>query len=71
MSVQSCLVGVVVPDPEVLPGFAKDLGCLGSMEELCKNTVMFLCSVFTQTQSICVMVPVQSIITVSGIKMIP
>lgn len=49
--VQSCLVGVVVPDPEVLPGFAKDLGCLGSMEELCKNTVMFLCSVFTHKLS--------------------
>uniref|UniRef100_A0A3B4Z9S0 Long-chain-fatty-acid--CoA ligase n=1 Tax=Stegastes partitus TaxID=144197 RepID=A0A3B4Z9S0_9TELE len=37
-SLQSCLVGVVVPDPEVLPGFAKDLGCHGSIEELCKKT---------------------------------
>lgn len=36
---QSCLVAVVVPDPEVLPGFAKNLGCQGSIEDLCKNTV--------------------------------
>uniref|UniRef100_A0A8C4H4N8 Long-chain-fatty-acid--CoA ligase n=1 Tax=Dicentrarchus labrax TaxID=13489 RepID=A0A8C4H4N8_DICLA len=34
----SCLVAIVVPDPEVLPGFAKNLGCQGSLEELCKNT---------------------------------
>uniref|UniRef100_A0A8C4H2G7 Arachidonate--CoA ligase n=1 Tax=Dicentrarchus labrax TaxID=13489 RepID=A0A8C4H2G7_DICLA len=39
-SLQSCLVAIVVPDPEVLPGFAKNLGCQGSLEELCKNTVM-------------------------------
>lgn len=38
---QSCLVAVVVPDPEVLPAQAKGLGCSGSMEELCKNLVMF------------------------------
>nr|XP_046233496.1 long-chain-fatty-acid--CoA ligase 5 [Scatophagus argus]XP_046233498.1 long-chain-fatty-acid--CoA ligase 5 [Scatophagus argus] len=37
-SLQSCLVAIVVPDPEVLPGFAKNLGCQGSIEELCKNT---------------------------------
>uniref|UniRef100_A0A8C4H305 Arachidonate--CoA ligase n=1 Tax=Dicentrarchus labrax TaxID=13489 RepID=A0A8C4H305_DICLA len=37
-SLQSCLVAIVVPDPEVLPGFAKNLGCQGSLEELCKNT---------------------------------
>lgn len=36
-SLQSCLVAVVVPDPEVLPALAKGLGCSGSMEELCKN----------------------------------
>ncbi|XP_075896542.1 long-chain-fatty-acid--CoA ligase 5 [Nelusetta ayraudi] len=36
-SLQSCLVAVVVPDPEVLPAQAKGLGCSGSMEELCKN----------------------------------
>ncbi|XP_041818012.1 long-chain-fatty-acid--CoA ligase 5 isoform X1 [Chelmon rostratus] len=37
-SLQSCLVAIVVPDPDVLPDFAKDLGCQGSIEELCKNT---------------------------------
>uniref|UniRef100_A0A4W6CBZ4 Arachidonate--CoA ligase n=1 Tax=Lates calcarifer TaxID=8187 RepID=A0A4W6CBZ4_LATCA len=37
-SLQSCLVAIVVPDPEVLPGFAKSLGCQGSIEDLCKNT---------------------------------
>uniref|UniRef100_A0A3Q1F3Q7 Long-chain-fatty-acid--CoA ligase n=1 Tax=Acanthochromis polyacanthus TaxID=80966 RepID=A0A3Q1F3Q7_9TELE len=36
-SLQSCLVAIVVPDPEVLPGFVKDLGCHGSIEELCKK----------------------------------
>ncbi|XP_047466026.1 long-chain-fatty-acid--CoA ligase 5 isoform X2 [Mugil cephalus] len=36
-SLQSCLVAIVVPDPDVLPGFAKRLGCQGSIEELCKN----------------------------------
>nr|XP_055032489.1 long-chain-fatty-acid--CoA ligase 5 [Misgurnus anguillicaudatus] len=36
-SLQSCLVGIVVPDPEVLPGFAEKLGVKGSMEDLCKN----------------------------------
>ncbi|XP_029953858.1 long-chain-fatty-acid--CoA ligase 5 [Salarias fasciatus] len=36
-SLQSSLVAVVVPDPEVLPGFAKNLGCHGSIEELCKD----------------------------------
>ncbi|XP_037547160.1 long-chain-fatty-acid--CoA ligase 5 [Nematolebias whitei] len=37
-SLQSCLVAVVVPDADVLPGLAKSLGVQGSMEELCKNT---------------------------------
>ncbi|XP_008312348.1 long-chain-fatty-acid--CoA ligase 5 [Cynoglossus semilaevis] len=37
-SLQSCLVAVVVPDPDVLPDFAKSLGCQGSIEELCKRT---------------------------------
>ncbi|XP_013888177.1 long-chain-fatty-acid--CoA ligase 5 [Austrofundulus limnaeus] len=37
-SLQSCLVAVVVPDADVLPGFAKRLGIQGSIEELCKNT---------------------------------
>ncbi|XP_030629483.1 long-chain-fatty-acid--CoA ligase 5 isoform X1 [Chanos chanos] len=36
-SLQSCLVGIVVPDAEVLPGFAENLGVKGSLEELCKN----------------------------------
>ncbi|XP_044130478.1 long-chain-fatty-acid--CoA ligase 5, partial [Bufo gargarizans] len=33
----SCLVGVVVPDPEVLPDFAAKLGVRCSFEELCKH----------------------------------
>ncbi|XP_054454365.1 long-chain-fatty-acid--CoA ligase 5 isoform X1 [Anoplopoma fimbria] len=37
-SLQSCLIAIVVPDPEVLPGLAKNIGCQGSFEELCKNT---------------------------------
>uniref|UniRef100_A0A3B5K7M3 Long-chain-fatty-acid--CoA ligase n=1 Tax=Takifugu rubripes TaxID=31033 RepID=A0A3B5K7M3_TAKRU len=37
-SLQSCLVGVVIPDPEDLPSFAKKLGVQGSLKELCKNT---------------------------------
>uniref|UniRef100_A0A8D0A536 Long-chain-fatty-acid--CoA ligase n=1 Tax=Sander lucioperca TaxID=283035 RepID=A0A8D0A536_SANLU len=41
-SLQSCLIAIIVPDPDVLPGFAKNLGCQGSFEELCKNTVMLL-----------------------------
>ncbi|KAJ8386585.1 hypothetical protein AAFF_G00169110 [Aldrovandia affinis] len=36
-SLQAFLVGIVVPDPDVLPGFAAKLGVEGSMEELCKN----------------------------------
>ncbi|KAM8889793.1 long-chain-fatty-acid--CoA ligase 5 [Synchiropus picturatus] len=36
-SLQSCLVAIVVPDSEVLPEFAKGLGCYGTFEELCKN----------------------------------
>ncbi|XP_020022608.1 long-chain-fatty-acid--CoA ligase 5 [Castor canadensis] len=36
-SLQSSLVGVVVPDPEVLPSFAGKLGVKGSFEELCQN----------------------------------
>ncbi|XP_028331447.1 long-chain-fatty-acid--CoA ligase 5 [Gouania willdenowi] len=37
-SLQATLVAIIVPDPEVLPEFAKKLKCLGSLEELCKNT---------------------------------
>ncbi|MEQ2247723.1 Long-chain-fatty-acid--CoA ligase 5 [Ilyodon furcidens] len=37
-SLQSCLVAVVVPEADILPGLAKSLGIQGSIEELCKNT---------------------------------
>uniref|UniRef100_A0A3P9IPM6 Long-chain-fatty-acid--CoA ligase n=1 Tax=Oryzias latipes TaxID=8090 RepID=A0A3P9IPM6_ORYLA len=37
-SLQSYLVAIVVPDADVLPGFAKKLGHQGSIEELCKNS---------------------------------
>ncbi|KAM7381246.1 hypothetical protein PAMA_012206 [Pampus argenteus] len=36
-SLQSCLIAIVVPDPEVLPTLAKNLNCQGAVEELCKN----------------------------------
>ncbi|XP_005094742.1 long-chain-fatty-acid--CoA ligase 1 isoform X2 [Aplysia californica] len=36
-SLQACLVSIVIPDPETLPGLASKLGVTGSMEELCKN----------------------------------
>ncbi|RXM97514.1 Long-chain-fatty-acid--CoA ligase 5 [Acipenser ruthenus] len=36
-SLKSCLVGIVVPDPEVLPDFAAKKGIKGSLEDLCKN----------------------------------
>uniref|UniRef100_A0A8C1A4D1 Long-chain-fatty-acid--CoA ligase n=1 Tax=Cyprinus carpio carpio TaxID=630221 RepID=A0A8C1A4D1_CYPCA len=39
-SLQSSLVAIVVPDPEVLPGFAEKLGVKGSLEELCRNQVL-------------------------------
>ncbi|XP_003223478.1 long-chain-fatty-acid--CoA ligase 5 [Anolis carolinensis] len=39
-SLQSFLVGVVVPDPETLPEFAGKLGINGSYEELCKNAAV-------------------------------
>ncbi|XP_075313047.1 long-chain-fatty-acid--CoA ligase 5 isoform X2 [Odontesthes bonariensis] len=37
-SLQACLIAIVVPDPDVLPGLSKKLGCQGSIEELCKKT---------------------------------
>uniref|UniRef100_A0AAX7VIS1 Long-chain-fatty-acid--CoA ligase n=1 Tax=Astatotilapia calliptera TaxID=8154 RepID=A0AAX7VIS1_ASTCA len=37
-SLQSCLVGIVVPDPETMPEWAKKKGILGTYEDLCKNT---------------------------------
>ncbi|XP_045424088.1 long-chain-fatty-acid--CoA ligase 5 isoform X2 [Lemur catta] len=39
-SLRSSLVGVVVPDPDVLPSFAAKLGVKGSLEELCQNQVV-------------------------------
>ncbi|KAH0623748.1 hypothetical protein JD844_006845 [Phrynosoma platyrhinos] len=39
-SLQSFLVGVVVPDPDTLPEFAEKLGVKGSYEEICKNTAV-------------------------------
>uniref|UniRef100_A0A668AY75 Arachidonate--CoA ligase n=1 Tax=Myripristis murdjan TaxID=586833 RepID=A0A668AY75_9TELE len=39
-SLQSCLVGIVVPDPEVMPEWAKKKGMLGTYKDLCKNTLL-------------------------------
>lgn len=37
-SFKACLVGIAVPDPDVLPGWAqKNLGLTGSMADLCAN----------------------------------
>lgn len=36
---QSCLVGIVVPDPEVIPKWAGKKGIVGTYQELCKNAV--------------------------------
>uniref|UniRef100_A0A671KY27 long-chain-fatty-acid--CoA ligase n=1 Tax=Sinocyclocheilus anshuiensis TaxID=1608454 RepID=A0A671KY27_9TELE len=36
-SLQACLVAIIVPDPDFLPGWAKKRGIEGSYEELCKN----------------------------------
>nr|XP_015197607.1 PREDICTED: long-chain-fatty-acid--CoA ligase 1-like isoform X2 [Lepisosteus oculatus] len=36
-SLQSHLVGIVVPDPEVFTDWAKERGIVGSYEELCRN----------------------------------
>lgn len=36
---QSCLVGIVVPDPEVMPEWASKKGIAGTYQELCKNAV--------------------------------
>ncbi|KAF5900753.1 long-chain-fatty-acid--CoA ligase 1-like, partial [Clarias magur] len=37
-SLQACLVAIVVPDPDYLPGWAKKKGFHGSYEELCRST---------------------------------
>ncbi|XP_077114152.1 long-chain-fatty-acid--CoA ligase 5 [Ranitomeya variabilis] len=39
-SLRSCLVGVVVPDPEILPDFAAKFGVRCSFEELCKHAAV-------------------------------
>ncbi|KAK1159247.1 hypothetical protein AOXY_G21877 [Acipenser oxyrinchus oxyrinchus] len=36
-SLQSCLVGIVVPDPEVMPPWARKKGFKGQYRELCKD----------------------------------
>uniref|UniRef100_A0A3B1J7C7 Long-chain-fatty-acid--CoA ligase n=1 Tax=Astyanax mexicanus TaxID=7994 RepID=A0A3B1J7C7_ASTMX len=36
-SLQACLVGIVVPDPDFLPGWAKNRGLEGSYTDLCKS----------------------------------
>ncbi|XP_056140572.1 long-chain-fatty-acid--CoA ligase 1 [Lampris incognitus] len=36
-SLQSYLIGIVVPDPEVFADWAKERGFVGSLEELCQN----------------------------------
>ncbi|XP_076870176.1 long-chain-fatty-acid--CoA ligase 1a isoform X1 [Brachyhypopomus gauderio] len=36
-SLQACLVGIVVPDPDFLPGWAKKRGLEGSYTQLCKS----------------------------------
>ncbi|MBN3297891.1 long-chain-fatty-acid--CoA ligase 6 [Amia ocellicauda] len=36
-SLQSHLIGIVVPDPEVLAQWARERGIVGSYEELCRN----------------------------------
>uniref|UniRef100_A0A3B1K8S1 Arachidonate--CoA ligase n=1 Tax=Astyanax mexicanus TaxID=7994 RepID=A0A3B1K8S1_ASTMX len=36
-SLQACLVAIVVPDPEVMPSWARKKGLDGSYEDLCKN----------------------------------
>ncbi|XP_060691286.1 long-chain-fatty-acid--CoA ligase 1a isoform X1 [Hemiscyllium ocellatum] len=39
-SLQAFLVGIVVPDPEVLPAWAQRRNITGTFEELCKNKVL-------------------------------
>uniref|UniRef100_A0A7M4EXN0 long-chain-fatty-acid--CoA ligase n=1 Tax=Crocodylus porosus TaxID=8502 RepID=A0A7M4EXN0_CROPO len=36
-SLRCSVVGIVIPDPETLEGFARKLGIKGSYEEICKN----------------------------------
>lgn len=36
---QSCLVGIIVPDPEVMPSWAQKKGIDGCYDDLCQNVV--------------------------------
>lgn len=38
-SFQSFLVGIIVPDPEVMPEWAKKKGIVGTYKDLCENLV--------------------------------
>ncbi|CAG5136565.1 unnamed protein product [Candidula unifasciata] len=40
-SLQACLVGIVVPDPETIPGLASKLGVTGSLAELSEKPSKF------------------------------
>lgn len=39
VSLQNNVVGIIVPDPEVMPGWAEQEGISPDMTELCKNKV--------------------------------
>lgn len=39
-SLQACLVGIIVPDPEVMPEWAKKKGMSGTYLELCANPLL-------------------------------
>lgn len=52
-SLQAFLVGIVVPDAEVMPGWAKKKGFNGMYAELCKNVVCFH-FVFLAWKQICI-----------------
>lgn len=41
LPLQAFLVGIVVPDAEVMPGWAQKKGFQGSYAQLCKNVVCF------------------------------
>lgn len=44
-------MGIVVPDPEVMPEWAKKKGILGTYKDLCKNTVGKLLQTFILNDS--------------------
>lgn len=51
---QAFLVGIVVPDSEVMPGWAKKRGFDGTYSELCKNKVCFCICRQSGLVSLCV-----------------